>query len=102
MPIFESIQRAENAAEQMRTEANETAKKLLDATRKEIDAIVKQRTDDTDAQILAIAAESDKRAVEEHALIIAAGAAADRQDELTAVKHKGKALRAIMKKVTGA
>ncbi len=101
MPIFESIQRAENAAEQMRTEAAEAAKKLLDATRKEIDAIIKKRSEATDAEILAIADAAAKRAVADHERIVKAGLASDRQDEKNAAVRKEQALHAILKKVTG-
>ncbi len=101
MPIFESIQRAEAAAEQMRNEATEAARKLLDATRQEIDAIVKKHSDDTTAEIRLIEAAAVKRAESEHERIIAAAAVADRQDEKNAAKRQEKALHAILKKVTG-
>jgi len=102
MPIFESIRTAEENAERMRAKAHEDAKAVLDRARADADAEAARLRAETDARIEAIEAESARKAEAEAKRIVADGKTADAETEKRAAKRTGRALAAIMKKVTGA
>ncbi len=102
MPIFESIQKAETSAEQKRLEAQAQANALLEQNRLAIEKSILHLNADTDAKIRAIEADAEKRAAAESVRIVAEGAEADRLAAKRAATRTARALKAILKKVTGA
>jgi len=102
LPIFESIQKAEQSAEQKRLEAQAQANALLEQNALDIEKAIKKLHSDTDAKILAIEADAEKLAASESIRIVAESADADRIAEKRAVSRTDRALKAVLKKVTGA
>ncbi len=102
MPIFESIQKAEQNAEQKRLEAQAQANALLEQNRLAIEQTIKQLNADTDAKIRGIEADAEKLAAAERIRIAAEGAEADRLAVRRAATQTDRALKAVLKKVTGA
>ncbi len=102
MPIFESIQKAEQSAEQKRLEAQAQANALLEQNRLDLEKAIIQLNADTDAKIRDIETGADKLAAAERIRIAAEGAEADRLAVKRAATRTDRALNAVLKKVTGA
>jgi len=102
LPIFESIQKAETSAEQKRLEAQAQANALLEQNRLTIENAILQLNADADAKIRAIEADAEKLASSEAVRIVAEGAEADRIAARRAATRTDRALKAVLKKVTGA